>query len=386
MDSAVSTAVVNRTIMGTSHTDLAESRGRIALYTTITIIPVISYIVYKQVMVPPRANDKCDDSNYWYDRLHPDLQSIPKMPVVNLDSWFKTSLFQLVFTLVPAPSTPPELTREKVPAGVYFCPKDGAYKQNRIPAALLYIHSGGRILGTCNGSDNIKWCHLLCKELNIPVLAASYRLAPKHPYPAALDDLTEAYRWLVQSVQLETESDGTEQQPVRIAVAGDSSGGGLAAELSQKLLDQSKSSDLPVPAVQLLIYPMLDDRTCIDEQYDSLPAHIAWTHTSNKYAWSSYLGGQYKPGDDIIPEYASASRRKDLSKLPPAYIFCGTLDLYQKECQDYSKRLKDHGVDVEYDEVVGGCHGMINFREDAPCVIEMWQHLVNFGKKYLISN
>ena len=375
--------------MATSRSDLAESSGRndIALYATITIVPVISYLVYKKVVASSTTgNEKCKDSNnYWYDRLHPDLQSLPRMPALNLDSWLKNSLFQLVFTLVPAPSTPPELISKKVPPGVYFCPRDDAYKRNRTPAALLYIHGGGRILGACNGSDNIKFCHLLCKEFNIPVLAASYRLAPKHPYPAALDDLTEAYRWLVQSLQPETRSNGIKQQPVRIAVAGDSAGGGLAAELSQKLLDQCKSSGLPVPAVQLLIYPMLDDRTCINEQYDSLPPHIAWTRTSNKYAWSSYLSRQYKPGDEIIPEYASASRRKDLSNLPPAYIFCGTLDLFQKECKDYSNRLKDHGVDVEYEEVVGGCHAMINLQEDAPCVIEMWQHLVKFGKKYLIS-
>eukprot|EP00956_Cyclotella_meneghiniana_P039598 scaffold175151_cov23-Cyclotella_meneghiniana.AAC.1 len=103
--------------MATSRSDLAESSGRndIALYATITIVPVISYLVYKKVVASSTTgNEKCkDSSNYWYDRLHPDLQSLPRMPALNLDSWLKNSLFQLVFTLVPAPSTPPELISKK---------------------------------------------------------------------------------------------------------------------------------------------------------------------------------------------------------------------------------------------------------------------------------
>jgi acetyl esterase/lipase len=101
------------------------------------------------------------------------------------------------------------------------------------------------------------------------------------------------------------------------------------------------------------------------------------------YAWSSYLGPNYRPGDETLPDYASASRRKDLSNLPPAYIACGNLDLFLNECRDYAQRLNDHGVDVEYEEITGGFHGMLSFGNDKYPVIELWKSFQSFGEKYL---
>ena len=326
------------------------------------------------------------DTNYWYDRLHPDFQYMRQLPQFNLDSWLKTNLLQLLFQVAPSPRTPDDITKEKIPqVGVYYYPKNCSYK-NRAPAALLWIHSGGRIVGAADSSDDIKFCQHLCKELDVPVLSASYRLAPNHPFPAALDDVEEAYKYLVSRVKSEV-SEENKQLPVKIAVAGDSAGGGLAAELSQKLLDKSVSSDSFVnpPVAQLLIYPMLDDRTCVDKQHDRFPPHILWNNTSNTYGWSSYLGENYKPGDEIIPDYASASRRKDLSNLPPAYIVCGSADLFLSECRDYASRLKQGGVYVEYEEIIGGCHGMINMCGETETVIKIWQKFVSFGKSYLMS-
>ncbi|KAL3798506.1 hypothetical protein ACHAWO_002605 [Cyclotella atomus] len=332
------------------------------------------------------SNACVNDKNYWYDRLHKDFQSMQRIPVFNLDSWCKTKLFQLLMNIAPSPRTPPEITKEKVPGfGVFYHPKSCEYKE-RPPAALLWIHGGGRVVGACDSSDNIKHCQHLCKELDMPVLSACYRLAPKHPFPAALDDLVEAYKWLVDRLQSDA-IDDMKQQPISIVVAGESAGGGLAAELCQKLLDEQQQSSsersLPLPAAQLLIYPMLDDRTCLDLQHDNLPSHLLWNNKSNMYGWSSYFSPNHKPGDEIIPNYMSASRRKDLSNLPPAYIFCGTLDLFLNECRDYAQRLEEHGVPVEYDELVGGFHGMLSLGDGKDSVVRMWENLLAFGKKYL---
>lgn len=323
-----------------------------------------------------------NDKNYWYERIHPDFQSMPRLPVFNIDSWFKVKLFTLVAMMAPSPRTPPDLKSEKISGiGVYHYPTNGAYKE-RPPAALLWIHSGGRIIGAADNTDDIKFCHNLCRELDMPVLSASYRLAPKHPFPAALDDITIAYKWLVERLQTENLCE-EKQQSVRIAVAGDSAGGGLSAELCQKLADeQSSDNGLPVPVAQLLIYPMLDDRTCVNEHFDNWPPHLIWNNKSNMYGWSSYLGPNHKPGQETLPDYASASRRKDLTNLPSAFIACGTLDLFLTECRDYVQRLQDHGVNVMYHEIEGGFHGMLNFH-DKDSVIELWAHLVSFGKKYL---
>ena len=328
-----------------------------------------------------------NDKNYWNSRLHPDFRSMPKLPDMNIDSWFKTTLIQLCGMIIPAPKTHPDITKESVPGvGLLYYPNNLQYK-DLAPAALLWIHSGGRIIGAHDYRDNVKFCLHLCKELEMPVLSAYYRLAPKHPFPAALDDVTNAYEWLVNRLRSEV-NDEMKDKPVRIAVAGDSAGGGLAAELCQKLLDQKQSSGetaFPLPAAQLLIYPMLDDRTCVDKQHDSLPSHFIWNQKSNIYGWSSYLGPTHKPGDDTLPDYMSASRRVDLSNLPPAYIFCGTLDLFLNENRDYARRLKEHGVSVEYEELEGGFHGMINFGDEKDTVVKMWAHLVAFAKKYLLD-
>jgi acetyl esterase/lipase len=331
--------------------------------------------------IPP-INDK----NYWYDRLHEDFRSMSRIPEFNIDSWCKKTLFHLMMKMAPSPRTPCEIIKQRVPGfGVLYHPNNYEYKE-RPPAAVLWIHGGGRIMGACDNSADIKICQHLCKELDMPVLSASYRLAPKHPFPAALDDLVEAYKWLVDRLRSDA-TDDMKQRPIRIAVAGESAGGGLAAELCQKLLDQQQESSgegsLPLPVTQLLIYPMLDDRTCADMQYNNLPSHLICNNKSNRYGWSSYFGPNHKPGDERLPDYMSASRRTDLSNLPPAYIFCGTLDLFLDECRDYARRLEEHGVPVDYDELVGGFHAMMSIGYGKDAVVRAWKNLVAFGKKYL---
>ncbi|GAA3388277.1 alpha/beta hydrolase [Cryptosporangium minutisporangium] len=209
--------------------------------------------------------------------------------------------------------------------------------------ALLWIHGGGMISGSNlqDETTNIAFA----RALGITVVSVTYRLAPQHPAPAAVEDAYAALRWLVASAgERLVDAD-------RIAIGGASAGGGIAAALAQYALDQGEIR----PAFQLLIYPMLDDRTVVRTDLDTTNVRV-WTPGSNRYGWTSYLGG-LAPGDPGVSSYAAPARREDLSGLPPAWIGVGDLDLFLDEDTRYAERLRASGVPCELHVVPGAFHG-----------------------------
>src|SRR5262249_9369529 len=144
------------------------------------------------------------------------------------------------------------------------------------------------------------------RELGMTVVAPSYRLAPEHPFPAALDDLYATLRWLHDSAE------GLRVRTDRIVVAGASAGGGLAAGLTLLARDRG---EIPV-AFQLLVYPMLDDRT-VDRTIDG-ESHRLWNAGSNRFGWASYLGRE--PGGAGVSPHAAPARAESLAGLPPTWI------------------------------------------------------------------
>lgn len=213
--------------------------------------------------------------------------------------------------------------------------------------ALLHIHGGGFVLGDPVSSHGR--CSTIASELGIRVVSVDYRLAPEHPFPAGLDDCVDVLRWMHESAVEE----GVD--PARIAVGGESAGGGLAACTAQA------ATDLGLPlAFQLLVYPMLDDRT--RARVDGRGRYV-WSAASNRYGWASYLGGI-----DPSTPYAVGARRTDLSGLPPAWIGVGALDLFHAEDLAYAERLRAAGVAVELVEVPGAYHGFDALRPLAPGV------------------
>jgi acetyl esterase/lipase len=180
-------------------------------------------------------------------------------------------------------------------------------------------------------------------------------------------------------------------EKTRILVVGESSGGGLTAELCQRLLDDNEnqteeSKKIPLPVAHLMINPMLDDRTSAHTADDdsSLPPHLVWNHTSNLYAWGAYLGTEHKPGQVEIPNYAAAARRKDMAGLPPAWITVGDLDLFRQESREYIERLQSAGVDTNYEEVEGGFHGMLTMcTGEDETIAKVWSSFQAFGLRYL---
>ncbi|MFF5306553.1 alpha/beta hydrolase [Streptomyces sp. NPDC013161] len=209
-------------------------------------------------------------------------------------------------------------------------------------AALLWVHGGGYVIGDVV-QDNA-FCALTARESDIVVVSANYRLAPEHPFPAALDDLSAAWRWVRESAG----SLGVD--PARVAVGGASAGAGLAACLAQRLYDAGGIQ----PVGQWLFSPMLDDRTAARRELDGV-RHPVWHNAANRTGWAAYLGTG--PGASLAPDHAVAARRSDLGGLPPAWIGVGDIDLFADECRTYADRLRDAGVDCAFDLVPGAPHG-----------------------------
>jgi len=216
-------------------------------------------------------------------------------------------------------------------------------REQRTPApALFWTHGGGYISGSPVQDDRTNIA--LARELGITVAAVRYRLAPDHPAPAAIEDAYAGLRWLF------THAESLGVDAARIAVGGASAGGGLAAGLALYARDRGEVS----PAFQLLIYPMLDDRTVVRTDLDTRNVRV-WTPGSNRFGWTSYLGAE--PGSGGVSEYSAPARREDLSGLPPAWVGVGTLDLFYQEDLEYARRLREAGVPCEVFTVDGAFHG-----------------------------
>lgn len=215
-------------------------------------------------------------------------------------------------------------------------------KAPRTDAALLWIHGGGFVMGSARTGDFR--CGDICRELGMTVVAVGQRLSPEHPYPLPSDDCLAAWHWL------QTAAGSFGVDPARVVIGGVSSGGGLAAGLVQRIHDAGGIQ----PVAQLLLAPMLDDRTAARRELDDM-MHPVWNNRLNRVAWRSYLGRE--PGCEDVPAYAAPSRRNDLSGLPPTFISAGDIDLLYEENRQYADRLIQHGVSVTFDTLPGAPHG-----------------------------
>ena len=206
--------------------------------------------------------------------------------------------------------------------------------------AFLHIHGGGYVVGLPEMSDamNLK----VCGALKTLVLSVDYRLAPENPIPAPLEDCYAGLAWLHQNAG-ELGID-----PQRIAIGGESAGGGLAAALALKARDLGEYAICH----QQLVYPMIDDRTGSSETPgDPLTGEFVWTRESNQFGWSSYLGDAARAAPQVPARAAS------LSGLPPAWVFTVTLDLFRDENINYARRLMADGVKAELQVYPSACHG-----------------------------
>ncbi|MGB2811735.1 MAG: alpha/beta hydrolase [Mycobacterium sp.] len=206
-------------------------------------------------------------------------------------------------------------------------------------SAALYLHGGGMILGLGElGALYDTAARSYVAASGVPLLLVDYRIAPEHPHPTPVEDCYQALGWLVDN------ADALGVDPARIAVMGDSAGGGLAAAVC--LLARDRAG--PAIAAQVLAYPMLDDRT--PEPDPALVPLLTWSHDDNRTGWAALLGG----ADPDVSPYAAPARAHDLSGLPPAYIDVGDLDLFYEQDVHFADRLAAAGVPTEL-HVHPGC-------------------------------
>lgn len=212
------------------------------------------------------------------------------------------------------------------------------YRGGPSPApAVIYCHSGAFVLG--NLDVDHRQCVELARRGECTVVSVDYRLAPEHPFPAALDDATTVLAWA------SAEADRLHIDTDRFAVAGSSAGGALAAGLAQR--DRERF------VFQLLHQPVLDDRpTPSTKEFNATPGFDA---PAVELMWRHYLSGGEASADSV------PARRSTLAGLPSALITCSELDPLRDEAIDYAVRLMRAGVATELHVFPGTCHGFDAF-------------------------
>jgi acetyl esterase/lipase len=205
---------------------------------------------------------------------------------------------------------------------------------DRCRSAVLYLHGGGMILGMRELGGLYDWlARRYVADSGVPMLIVDYRIAPEFPHPIPVQDCYAALVWLTEH------ADELGVDPARLAVMGDSAGGGLAAAVCLMARDRGG----PAVALQVLIYPMLDDRTTSPDP--QLAQLVTWTYNDNITGWRALLGDIF--GSDGVGQYAAPARAVDLSLLPPTYIDVGDLDIFRDEDAAYALRLATAGVPTE---------------------------------------
>lgn len=234
------------------------------------------------------------------------------------------------------------------------------------PPLTVYLHGGGFTIGDLDTHDEA--CRILCREGHMHVLAVDYRLAPEHPFPAALNDARAALRW-AQAHAAELGAD-----PARVGIGGDSAGGNLAAVVSLEIRD-----DRP-PAAQLLIYPATDTKNQRCSQ--QLFGEGYFLSNADRAAFTGfYLEGTGTPERDwrVSPLYAD-----DHSGLPPALVVTAGFDMLRDEGEAYAGAMQTAGSSARLLRVPGHGHGFLHMTGISPGarqamvqVARDWRHLLN---------
>jgi len=213
---------------------------------------------------------------------------------------------------------------------------------------VVYAHGGGWVTGSLDSQDRL--CRILANRLRAVLVAVAYRRAPEHVYPAALDDFEAAWRW----ARSEAKSLGADG--MRFAVAGESSGGNLAAALTLRL----RSDGAVQPNLQLLLYPALD-ATCSRPSYREFATGYNLSAGLMAWYWDAYRAGAAKSAVGLSPLAAA-----DLSGLPPAVIAVAEYDVLRDDGIDYAARLEAAGIAVRLIRCEGMIHGFLRWTGKVP--------------------
>jgi acetyl esterase len=226
------------------------------------------------------------------------------------------------------------LTAYGVPIRVYVP------RQRSTPSpAIVYFHGGAFVLGDLDLEH--PRCLDMARQTGAVVVSANYRLAPEHPFPAPADDCWAVFTWV-------TRAEGLGIDHARVAVAGASAGGALAAAVSLMARDRAVRG----PCFQLLLYPVLDDRMTTPSMAGFIDI-AGWNRRNSEHMWSHYLG---KERNQSCP-YAAPARADDFRGLPQTYVMTADHDALRDEGIQFAQRLIEAGVPTELHHYPRTFHG-----------------------------
>jgi acetyl esterase/lipase len=301
--------------------------------------------------------------------------SLDKIPHFDLNNWSLLIVRPLLSRLdqrrLPAPAPQPVEKLIPGPQGapdvklILIDPSPGAKGRG----AFVYLHGGGYVLGRAD--QRLPVLQRLAENCACVLVSVDYRLAPEVRFPGALEDNYAALSWTYHHA----DELGIDRQ--RIAIGGHSAGGGHAAALAIAARDRGQ---IPI-ALQVLIYPMLDDRTGSSRPAKPGTGDFIWMADQNRFGWSALLG--VPAGSAQVPDAAVPARVANLQGLPPTFIGVGTLDLFFDEDMAYAARLKQAGVPVETVVVPRAYHGFDGFAPLAAASRQFSEHWVSTLKSAL---
>ncbi|RAO66742.1 uncharacterized protein BHQ10_002754 [Talaromyces amestolkiae] len=289
-------------------------------------------------------------------------ERVPEVPSADTTGFEAKRRFyaDLVFELESRRHMPPDVEISRfeavavdgfrVPVYRFFQPaKHNAGRNDSTTAlasAILYCHGGGMVLGSALSEQ--KSLATKAFSTGVQIFSVDYRLAPEHPHPTLVEDCYAALCWLQANAREQFGID-----PARIAVMGDSAGGGIAAGVALLARDRKLCPPL---AKQILIYPMLDDRNTIPNPI--LDPFAFYKTADNKINWTALLGAQ--TGTEGVSPYAAPARVESVEGLPPTYIDLGDLDIFRDEDVKYASKLILANIQTELHLYPGVPHGFEN--------------------------
>ncbi|MGB3322452.1 MAG: alpha/beta hydrolase [Mycolicibacterium fortuitum] len=237
-----------------------------------------------------------------------------------------------------------------IPVRIYH-PLDSAEPGAGLPV-LVYFHGGGFVL--CDLDSHDSCCRRLANGIGAIVVSVDYRLAPEHPYPAAVEDAWAATEWAAAHAgELGGDS-------ARLVVAGDSAGGNLAAVIAMTARDKGG----PAIAFQVLIYPVVDQRR---------KSSLSSPHTKSGVLSAEHMQwftAQYLGASGAQAEVSASPILGDMTGLPDAHVLTGALDPLCEEGEEYARLLAAGGAKVSVRRYERGFHGFFNLADHLPAAAE----------------
>ncbi|WP_141576843.1 alpha/beta hydrolase [Actinomadura sp. WMMA1423] len=293
---------------------------------------------------------------YAYDpELLPWVEMVPKLTIADIEQTRRDEANMFAGMPKYVPPVPVETRDITIPGpqGAPDIPLRVYAPANRggLLPGLVYIHPGGFALGGIDLSEDDATA--IAAEVGALVVSVEYRLAPEHPFPAGLEDCYTALTWTAANAA------DLGIDPDRLAVGGESAGGGLSAAVA--LLARDRGG--PPLRFQFLGVPEVDDRLDTPSMRAFTDTPI-WHRPNAELSWDYYLGKGVRGTDGVSP-YAAPARAEDLSGLPPAYVTACEFDPLRDEGLAYAQRLIQAGVPTEVHHYPGTFHGSTMVRDAA---------------------